>query len=554
MIEAFWVPLLPPYLIGLVLSWVVETLLTPRPVAPWRRPAAAIGVHVGVWTLAFALELALFRRPYFGVFNVLAVQLLIVLVSNAKYRALREPFVYPDFEYFTDAIRHPRLYLPFFGVTRALAAGGGYGAALWAGLVLEDSVTAGAGIWLVSFAELPQEHMFDPTAPMVPFFVHALGLAMAGIALAAFAGMRNTVCLDASVDLRRLGLVAALWSYGLCERQTADDLRASAPFSGARLPEVLPDPMPDLVAIQSESFFDARRAYSKLLRADILANFDLLKSEAVAHGQLKVAAWGANTVRTEFAFLAGMEQGDLGIHQYNPYRRLAKRGFPTIASYLKSLGYRTVCVHPYHRGFYGRNEVLPALGFDEFIGGEAFAALPKDGPYVGDRALADFVNGILQGSERPLYVHVITMENHGPLHWETVSETDVGDVLTGRMPKECEELVSYARHLRNADAMFGMVRDALIKRRRPASLCIFGDHVPIMPNVYRALGELEGTTDYVLWQTAVRAGAPVQPEQVSALSRLWLRTSGLLTVRTTEKNQARPSEAPGNPRMSCMES
>ncbi|MGH8816797.1 MAG: hypothetical protein ACREX5_09420 [Achromobacter pestifer] len=156
MIEAFWIPLLPPYLIGLVLSFLVEALLTPRPVAPWRRPAAAVGVHVGVWTLAFALELMLFRRPYFAVANVLAIELLIVLVSNAKYQALREPFVYPDFEYFTDAIKHPRLYLPFFGIGRAIAAGGGYGIALWAGLLLEESVTAGAGIWLVSFAELQQ--------------------------------------------------------------------------------------------------------------------------------------------------------------------------------------------------------------------------------------------------------------------------------------------------------------------------------------------------------------------------------------------------------------
>jgi len=168
-IEAFWIPLLPPYLMGLALSFAVEASLAPRPVAPWRRPMAAVGVHVGVWTLAFALELMLFRRPYFAVANVLAIELLIVLVSNAKFQALREPFVYPDFEYFTDAIRHPRLYLPFFGLTRAMAAGGGYGAALWAGLALEDSVTAGAGIWLVSFAELPQEHAFDPTAPLVPF-------------------------------------------------------------------------------------------------------------------------------------------------------------------------------------------------------------------------------------------------------------------------------------------------------------------------------------------------------------------------------------------------
>ncbi|SSW72903.1 LTA synthase family protein [Achromobacter agilis] len=527
MIEAFWIPLLPPYLIGLALSWAIEAMLTPRPVAPWRRPAAAIGVHVGVWTLAFALELALFRRPYFGVANVLAIQLLIVLVSNAKYQALREPFVYPDFEYFTDAIKHPRLYLPFFGLARALAAGGGYGAALWAGLALEDSVTAGAGIWLVSFVELPQEHMFDPTAPLMPFFAHTFGLAAAGLAVAILAGRRNPVVFDATQDLRRLGLVAALWAYGRSERQPADDLRRRAPFATAKPPEVLPDPLPDLVVIQSESFFDARRAYPQLLRQDILANFDLLKSEAVAHGQLTVAAWGANTVRTEFAFLAGMGPDALGVHQYNPYRKLAEQGFPTIASYLKSLGYRTVCVHPYHRSFYRRDKVLPLLGFDEFIGIEAFQGARRDGSYVGDKALGQYVAHMLQEkTDRPLYLHVITMENHGPLHWESVDPDDVADVFRAPMPEGCRDLVAYSRHLRNADAMFGDLRQALMGREKPASLCIFGDHVPIMPGVYAELGEVEGTTDYVLWRTGKSQKEKERDEDVTLLACRYLQATG----------------------------
>lgn len=529
MIEAFWIPLLPPYLIGLMLSWGVEGLLKPQPAAPWRRPAGAVTLHVGVWTLAFALELALFRRPYFGVANVLAIELLIILVSNAKFHVLREPFVYPDFEYFTDAIRHPRLYLPFFGVGSVIAAGGGYGAALWAGLALEDSVTAGAGVWLVSFADLPQENMLDPTAPLVPFFTHTFGLAAAGLALASLAGKRNRVSFDAAGDLRSLGLVASLWAYGRSERQPVATQRSRAPFATIKQPAILPDPLPDLVVIQSESFFDARRAYPHLLRKDVLANFDRLKSEAVAHGRLKVAAWGANTVRTEFAFLAGLSADVLGVHQYNPYRKLVGEGFPSIASYLKTLGYRTVCVHPYHRSFYRRDKVLPLLGFDEFIGIEAFLDAKRDGPYVGDRALGNRVIQMLsQSSDGPLYVHVITMENHGPLHWESVDEGDVASVCTAPVPPGCQDLVAYARHLCNADAMFGDLRRALAVGKRPAALCIFGDHVPIMPRVYQLLGESDGSTDYVLWRSDSRHLQRKEDDQdVATLAGMYLSVAGV---------------------------
>ena len=45
---------------------------------------------------------------------------------------------------------------------------------------------------------------------------------------------------------------------------------------------------------------------------------------------------------------------------------------PTIASYLRDLGYRTICVHPYPSTFYGRDRVFPVLGFDEFVDLESF--------------------------------------------------------------------------------------------------------------------------------------------------------------------------------------
>lgn len=503
MIDAFWIPLLPPYLIGLVLSFAVEALLTPRPVAPWRRPMAAVGVHVGVWTLAFALELMLFRRPYFAVANVLAIELLIVLVSNAKYKALKEPFVYPDFEYFLDAIKHPRLYLPFFGLSKALAAGGGYGLALWMGLTLEESVSAGTGFWLMSFAELPEESRLASGVPVLPFFIITLSLGFAGLLVAMTSGKKNVVKFYAIADLRKIGLIASLWAYGRNERLSCDMLRAKAPFAIIPAEHSLkrPESLPDMVVVQSESFFDARREFS-ILRTDLLPNFDLLKLEALQHGQLAVDAWGANTVRTEFGFLSGMNPLDMGVHRYNPYRCLATKGFPTLASHLRSLGYRTICIHPYYPSFYKRDQLLPLLGFDEFISLDAFEGNSRVGAYVSDCAVGRKLASILaQRSCQPLYVHVITMENHGPLHWEEVSAVDAASVLNSPMPPGCEDLVAYARHLRNGDAMLGMLRAMLIDRPWPASLCLFGDHVPIMSTVYASLGEPDGRTDYLLWAT-----------------------------------------------------
>ena len=524
MIEAFWIPLLPPYLIGLVLSFAVEALLTPRPVAPWRRPVAAVGVHVGVWTLAFALELMLFRRPYFAVANVLAIELLIVLVSNAKYQALKEPFVYPDFEYFTDAIRHPRLYLPFFGVGKALAAGGGYFLALWAGLTLEESVTAGAGLWLASFADLSQEHVFDPTIPTIPFFAYALVIGAMGAYGAARAGDRLEITLNAIADIERFGLIASLWAYGILERASVSPIQEHALFSGTH--RITADqPLNDIVILQSESFFDARRTYSNVNQS-VLRNFDILKGESIQHGPLTVAAWGANTVRTEFSFLSGLSGDRLGIHQFNPYRKLAVNGFPTIASYLRGLGYRTICIHPYYKEFYKRDKVYPALGFDEFIDLEQFRDSKLEGAYVADSEVCKKIIEVLgRVSVQPLYVHVITMENHGPLHLEQISDAELAELINGSIPESCHDLGVYLRHLRNADAMFGELREALLRQNKSTTLCIFGDHVPIMPAVYCHLGMTDGTTDYLIWQAGQRGEGVAQAFGVENLAEATLEAA-----------------------------
>lgn len=483
---------------GLVLSWALEACLSLRPRAPWRRPASAVLLHVGLWMLAFSVAWAVVRRPYFAAALALAGAGLIVVVNNAKYQALREPFVWADFEYFTDALRHPRLYLPFLGLWRALGAAAGGGAALAAGLLLEepDPSWAGAGV-----------------------------LALGGAAIAGLAGARPVrVTFHARKDLRRLGLAMALWRYASSERKTENP--PATPFSAA--PAGRPERLPDLVSVQSESFFDPRALYPQL-RTGLLAEFDGLRAQACAHGPLRVASWGANTVRTEFAFLSGLNAGEQGVHRYQPYRRLARTGLASLPSYLRRLGYRTVCVHPYHGGFYGRDRVLPLLGFDEFIDISAFEGGAPGQPYVGDREVAARVVELLRGERaQPLYVHVITMENHGPLHWERVDAHDEAAVSREPLPADCRDLIAYCRHLRNADMMFGTLASALAASPRPAGLCIFGDHVPIMPQVYQRLGAPSGETDYLIWRPEAAAGAQASPLAASDLGQAFLAHMGLM--------------------------
>ena len=455
------------------MSFAMVSLLRPSIPTPWRWAWQGVTLHAGLWLMLHAVLVLVLGRPWFAMAIGLAFLMLLVQVSNAKFHSLREPFVFQDFEYFTDAMRHPRLYIPFLG--------------WWKFALIAVAVAAalGIGIWLED-------------APAVRFSwdgqLGEVGLHLLIAASFLFISSGGPVLdFEPDADMQRLGFLGSLWRYAWAEQ------------SPLRIPKQLPDvdglapEYPDFLVVQSESFFDPR-SYFPGIRSDVLAEFDRLNAESAIHGQLQVPAWGANTVRSEFAFLSGATEEMLGVHRFNPYRQIVKANVHSLARELKAAGYRTVCIHPYAAAFYGRDKVYPFLGFDEFIDIRRFEGAERSGPYVSDRAVAEKVKSLMASGEGPIFIFVITMENHGPLHLEKPDEHDIDDLYSVKPPIGCDDLTVYLRHLRNADRMMGSLRDFLKQHRRSARFCWYGDHVPIMPAVYRQFGAPDGRTNYFVWE------------------------------------------------------
>ena len=259
----------------------------------------------------------------------------------------------------------------------------------------------------------------------------------------------------------------------------------------------------DIIIIQSESFFDPRPMWSGI-KPEILQTFDQACSNSLTHGLLSVPAWGANTLRTEFAFLSVIPNYELKHYRFNPYQYLQKQSVNTLASHLKSKGYYCIAIHPNTSDFFRRNKVFPLMGFDKFIDIDDFNKDDTDGPYISDDAITQKINETLKEHQdkQPLFIFVITMENHGPLHLESISKKDTHKMYQDFPSFQHHDLSVYLRHLNNADAMLKCQLETLKHRKRTTMVGFYGDHVPSMPKVYNHLNFRSAETKFFIWSNA----------------------------------------------------
>ncbi len=472
---------LPHAAAGLALA--LAGWLVPRWVAGARRVSLATLLDAA--SLGF-VAMVLFLgsgRPIFAGAIVFAAGCGFAFADRTMREVLREPVVFTALSELPQVFTHPHLYLPFAGTGVVLA-----GAAA--------AVLAGLGLLIAEPAAI-SPHPF--TAVAVTGIVVAL-LRQIGreptLSAVARALRRLESCGEPFADAVRLGPVAMLIVHGIIARaeRPARRARLAAPAIVGRTAASRP-----IVLVQCESFFDARRALPTLPR-DFLAGYDAACAGG-GHGRLIVPAWGANTMRAEFAVLTGIDEQALGYDRFNPYHALARGRIGSQVWRLRAAGYRTICLHPFDRRFFRRDLAMPALGFEAFLGRETLGGSRRP-PYMSDAELAGHILRILDAEGPRCFIFAITMGNHGPwLSKEPPRDPAVAGLDGDGIPQQTE-LLRYLAGLRRSDEMLQILIDGLARRDIDALLGFYGDHLPSLPRAFAHLGFDDWRSDYAIWSAA----------------------------------------------------
>lgn len=437
-----------PLALGLLVAGLLcaDGLAQPSSLRAWRlRSLQGNAVLLGAGALSFNLLLVATGASLPSMILVVMAAGVLSLASNIKRQVLGEPLVFSDLALVGALFRHPQFYLtalrPWQLVIICLGLAGVLVAVFQFSTLNLSPRLAGLGlsiasaVWLVMMLELPSWRILgEKPEPDGDIGVH--------------------------------GLIATLLVYWHLWSRKPD-------LAPCELPAVAGEKDPLVVIVQCESFADPVAMFPG--EEQPLAGLSLARSLAWRSGRLEVSGFGAYTMRTEFGALFGIPESRLGLDRFDPFLTAVSAASYSVPHRLGK-AWTCIFVHPHDLRFYGRDKLMPAIGFGKIVGEEAFPVpTSAEGRYVTDAAMCDKILEVPDAVEGPCLIYAVTIENHGP--WSTKGE--------GIDANKAE----YLRLLGRSDAMLSRLIEELPRTRRPVILCFFGDHRPSIPSVSVPGGE-----------------------------------------------------------------
>lgn len=252
----------------------------------------------------------------------------------------------------------------------------------------------------------------------------------------------------------------------------------------------------NVVMILSESFTDPEALRGVHLRADPIPYTRRLQASTTS-GRMLAAQVGGGTANMEFEALTGMSVSQFAPQLGVPYQMLVPEydTFPSTVGWFERNGHRTLAIHPFTTEMYRRREVYRVFGFDDFVWDAKMhhRAVVQHNRYISDSAAFDEVRGSIDSEDTPLFVNLVTMQNHLPYE----GNYDDAQPVTGPAGNVMPEITQYVRGLTYTDQALKHFIDELSHSDEKTVVVFYGDH---LPGVYPE-SVFEGNSDRAVLET-----------------------------------------------------
>ena len=240
----------------------------------------------------------------------------------------------------------------------------------------------------------------------------------------------------------------------------------------------------NLLCFQLEGFNDFTRLGIQGIDESVYRAYHQIEAEGYA-GDLVTNIFAGGTIDTERCFLTG-------------YYRLRdfRKNTNSYVWYLRDQGYQTAGSHPCYDWFYNRRNIMPWLGFQEYVFLEDhYAALSGGDIAYDDVMLPEALRLYREKAQNgPVFDFHITYQGHGPYNtdavewgggaWDPAGFYDVSEY-------DFNVMNNYLGSVRDTGERLLALLDALREDETPVVVVLYGDHNPWLgdgASVYADLG------------------------------------------------------------------
>ena len=253
----------------------------------------------------------------------------------------------------------------------------------------------------------------------------------------------------------------------------------------------LNDEKVNIIYVMSESFIDpklGKHLYDYGNKEPIPYTKKIKNSQS--SGWAASSEYGGGTANVEFEALTGLSNFFLNSIPYTSIVP-ANKDTPSIVKNFNENGYKTIAMHPYNRNMYRREVVYPNLGFQEYKSADGFKNNSKidNSKYVSDESAFNEVLAELKNSQKPEFIHLVTMQNHMPYEENTYSEHNFSvNAKNGANPENAKTIQAYLEGISYSDKAMKNFLSEIEKLNEKTIVVFWGDH---WPGIYGEMFEKE---------------------------------------------------------------
>lgn len=286
------------------------------------------------------------------------------------------------------------------------------------------------------------------------------------------------------------------WKVDVASRDGDADARAAALLEGAQPGAAAAMTTPDIVIWLNESTFDPQELsalYPRLRDPAVLRHFDRVtccrQDARDWRGTLGVNTVVGGTWVSEFEILTGMRTSWFGPSAYYSHYVLGPIVDRTLFKALTDEGYDSSVIYPVSGDFFFARQAYGFYGADRFLDPEDLGLSGPDMLRLDDNSFLPPLFDILQSTQVPQFVVVLTNYNHGPHGASHPAGAEANpaqakiDELAAELAKDLAvpaDIADYLARLTHTNETLTTL-EAQVKAAEKATILIhFGDHKPLL--------------------------------------------------------------------------